>query len=115
MTYTGRAAKSGNSQSLAFEKALFRAHPEFAEGRLTADIIGPGYLLVRSVPEAEATPQPQDDPVLGAYLAFMERELTAHPEDIRPLSADSLARARKLVGHIEVDPDEDLGDELTLD
>ena len=115
MTYTGRAARSGNSQALAFEKALFRAHPEFGEGRLAADYIGPGCLLVRAVPDAEAAAEPEDDPVLGAYLAFLERDMAAHPEHIRPLSSDLLARARALVGDIRVDLDEDLGDDLTLD
>ncbi len=115
MTYIGRAAKSGNSQAMAFEKALFRAHPEFAEGRLAADYIGPGRLLVRTVPDTETAAEPEDDPVLGAYLAFLERDMTAHPERIRPLSADLLARARALVGDVEVDLDEDLGDDLALD
>lgn len=114
MPYTGRATKSGNSQAMAFEKALFRAHPEFAEGRLAADYIGPGYLLVRAVAERDDADE-ADDPVLGAYLAFVSRELAEHPERIQPLSADSLARARALVGHIQVDPDEDLGDDVDID
>jgi antitoxin PrlF len=112
MTYTGRAARTGNSQALAFEKSLFRAHPEFAEGRLEAVCIGPGYLLVRAIPEGEG--DVEDDPVIGAWLAFMEREMAAHPERIRPLSARLLAEADELVGHIHVDPDEDLGDDIHL-
>lgn len=114
MTYSGRAAKSGNSQALAFEKALFRAHPEFTEGRLAADYIGPGCLLVRAMTDAEAAPARGDDPVLAAYLAFVEREMAAHPEHIRPLSADLLSRARALVADVEVDLDEDLGDDVTI-
>jgi hypothetical protein len=114
MTYIGRAARSGNSQAMAFEKALFRAHPEFAEGRLAADYIGPGHLLVRALPDDE-TAASEDDPVLGAYLAFLARDMAAHPERIQPLSADSLARAHELVGHLEVDLDEDLGDDASLD
>jgi antitoxin PrlF len=114
MTYSGRAARSGNSQAMAFEKALFRAHPEFAEGRLEADYIGPGHLLIRALPNDESAP-PEDDPILGAYLAFVERDMAAHPERIQPLSADLLARAHELVGHIEVDLNEDLGDDVTLD
>lgn len=113
MSYTGRATKSGNSQAMAFEKALFRAHPEFAAGRLTADYIGPGCLLVRAVPDADETQD--DDPVLGAYLAFIGADMAAHPERIQPLSANSVALARALVGDLEVDPDEDLGDDATLD
>ena len=114
MSYTGRATRSGNSQAMAFEKALFRAHPEFASGPLAADYIGPGHLLVRSLAAADEE-APGDDPVLGAYLSFLEREMQAHPGRIRPLSADSLARARTLVGHLDVDPDEDLGDDLAVD
>ncbi len=114
MSYNGRATRSGNSQAMAFEKALFRAHPEFASGRLTAEYIGPGHLLVRALPEAEGAAA-GEDPVLGAYLSFLERDMEAHPERIQPLSADSLARAQALVGHVEVDPDEDLGDDFTLD
>lgn len=114
MSYTGRATKSGNSQAMAFEKALFRAHPEFAAGRLAADVISPGHLLVRAVPDPDETAA-DEDPVLGAYLAFVARDMELNPERIQPLSADSLARARALVGHLEVDPDEDLGDDLTLD
>jgi hypothetical protein len=114
MSYTGRATRSGNSQAMAFEKALFRAHPEFAAGRLAADYIGPGCLLVRAVLDPDEAAS-AEDPVLGAYLAFVAGDMAARPERIQPLSADSLARARALVGHLEVDPDEDLGDDITLD
>ena len=114
MSYTGRATKSGNSQAMAFEKALFRAHPEFAAGRLAADVIGPGYLLVRAVPDPDESVS-EEDPVLGAYLAFVARDMELNPGRTQPLSADSLERARALVGHLEVDPDEDLGDDVTLD
>jgi hypothetical protein len=114
MSYSGRATRSGNSQAMAFEKALFRAHPEFTAGRLSADYIGPGCLLVRAVPEAEEAPS-TEDPVLGAYLAFIAREMESSPGTIQPLSADSLARAHALVGHLDVDPDEDLGDDVALD
>jgi antitoxin PrlF len=99
---------------MAFEKALFRAHPEFAEGRLVADFIGPGYLLVRALPETEQA-APEADPVLGAYLAFIERDMQAHPERIQALPADLIARAQELVGHLEVDLDEDLGDDVSID
>ncbi|MEW5927609.1 MAG: type II toxin-antitoxin system PrlF family antitoxin [Gemmatimonadota bacterium] len=114
MSYSGRATKSGNSQAMAFEKALFRAHPEFAEGRLAADYIGPGYLLVRALPGAEQE-APEADPVLGAYLAFLERDMQARPERIQALPSDLIARAQELVGHLEVDPDEDLGDDVSID
>lgn len=112
MSYSGRATRAGNSQALAFEKALFRSHPEFAEGRLQADYIGPGVLLVRADVEEAGTEE--EDPVLGAFLAFIEQDMASHPERIRPLSEDLVARAEDLVGHLEVDLDEDLGDDVEL-
>ncbi|HEX8691278.1 MAG TPA: type II toxin-antitoxin system PrlF family antitoxin [Longimicrobium sp.] len=52
----------------------------------------------------------ENDPVLQAYLAFLEREMVAHPELIRPLDPDVVASARELVEGIPVDLDEELGE-----
>jgi hypothetical protein len=111
MIYRGRAATTGNSQSMAFEKALFRAHPEFASGRLEAEPISKHYMLVRAVPEASE--EAGDDPVMGAYLEFLAEQMQAQPHLIRGLT--NLEAAEALVEGIEVDLDEDLGDEATLD
>ena len=51
----------------------------------------------------------EDDPVLEAFLDLIDRDMREHPERIRPLSADLIARAEELVGDIKVDLDEDLG------
>jgi antitoxin PrlF len=99
---------------MAFEKALFRAHPEFAAGPLEAEYIGPGHLLVRAIGSGEGT-SPDDDPVLGAYLAFLERDMAAHPERLQALSPDLLALAEELVEGIVVDPEADLGDSASID
>jgi antitoxin PrlF len=103
MTYKGRFTKAGNSNAYAFEAALFRSHPEFNEHNVEADYIGPGVLLVRAL---DAEPEAGDDPVLGAFLAFMERDMVENPTSIRPLSEDLLARAGRLVGDMEVDLNE---------
>jgi hypothetical protein len=110
MTYRGRAATTGNSQSMAFEKALFRAHPEFASGRLEAEPISKHYMLVRAIPDVEA--EAGEDPVVGAYLEFLAEQMQAEPHLIRGLS--SLERVEALVEGIDVDLDEDLGDDVTL-
>jgi antitoxin PrlF len=112
MAYTGRATRSGNSRAFAFESSLFRSHPEFSDGRVVADYIGPGTLLVRMV--EDPADSAEDDPVLEAFLAFIDRDMREHPERIRPLSPDLLARVDELVGHIDVDMDEDLGDYVSL-
>jgi hypothetical protein len=111
MIYRGRAATTGNSQSMAFEKALFRAHPEFASGRLEAEPISKHYMLVRAIPDEQD--EAGEDPVVGAYLEFLAEQMQAEPHLIRGLS--SLERAAALVEGMEVDPDEDLGDDVTLD
>jgi hypothetical protein len=63
-----------------------------------------------SMPEMGESP----DPVLDAWVAFMDADMTSHPEHIRPLSADLPARAHALVGDIIIDLDEDLEADLTL-
>jgi hypothetical protein len=113
MIYKGRAATTGNSQSMAFERALFRAHPEFASGRLEAQPISAHYMLVRAVPDAAG--EAGEDPVLDAYLEFLKEQMQLHADMIQGLSADSLRRAQDLVGHIKVDPEEDLGDDARID
>jgi hypothetical protein len=101
MTYKGRFTKVGNSKSFAFESALFRSHPEFDASNVEADVIGPGVMLVRAI-DAEGE-EPGDDPVLGAFLAFVERDMLENPSSIQPLSGELLARAERLVEGMEVD------------
>lgn len=102
MTYKGRFTRTGNSKSYAFESALFRSHPEFDTRNVEADYIGPGVLLVRAV-GADDDAAAGEDPVLGAFLAFIERDMIEQPATIQPLSSDLLARAERLVGNMEVD------------
>jgi hypothetical protein len=56
-----------------------------------------------------------EDPVLDAYLELLQEQMKLYPEMIQELWADSLERAQDLVGHIEVDANEDLGDNVTID
>ena len=105
MTYKGRFTKTGNSKSYAFEAALFRSHPEFDAHNVEADYIGPGVLLVRAV-ESENEAVLGEDPVLDAFLAFVERDMVENPASIAPLSSSLLARAEQLVGDMKVDLDE---------
>lgn len=105
MAYKGRFTKVGNSKSYAFESALFRSHPEFDAHNVEADVIGPGVLLVRAI-DVDEDAEPGHDPVLGAFLAFIERDMIENPASIQPLSSDLLARAERLVEGMEVDLDE---------
>ncbi|HEY0152740.1 MAG TPA: type II toxin-antitoxin system PrlF family antitoxin [Longimicrobium sp.] len=105
MAYKGRFTRAGNSKSYAFESALFRSHPEFDSSNVEAEYIGPGVLLVRAVDAGDGA-GPGEDPVLGAFLAFVERDMIEHPDSIQPLSSDLLERAQRLVGDMDVDLNE---------
>lgn len=113
MIYQGRAATTGNSRSMAFEEALFRAYPNFAAGRLEAEPVSPNYLLVRAVPDS-AGDEEHEDPILGAYLDFLGEQMKANPHLLQGLTAASIERARDLVGDMEVDPEEHLGDDPVM-
>lgn len=112
MSYSGKATTVGNSRALSFETTLFKAHPEFASGRFEAHVIAPGTMLVTSTEPGESVAD-EEDPVLLAYLAFLEEQMERHPALIQPID-EMLARSEGLVGHIEVDLDEDLGEDACL-
>jgi len=46
-----------------------------------------------------------EDPVVAAFLAFLERDMTAHPERLGGLTPELVGRLRALVDGIDVDPD----------
>lgn len=48
------------------------------------------------------------DPVMVNFLNFLERDLLAHPENIHPMTANSLAEAESLTAGMEVDLEEAL-------
>jgi antitoxin PrlF len=103
--YAGTVSTSGNSNAIRLEKALFRAHPEFAKGNtVTATVIGPGQMLV-SV-SSEGGPEPGDDPIVSAFLAFLAKDIQQTPETVQPLSHASIAQAAALTEGIDVDDHE---------
>lgn len=110
MSYSGKATTVGHSRAITFESALFKAHPEFAAGRMQAHVIGPGTLLVTT-----AEPMPgrdgDEDPAVLAYLSFLDRDMRAGPQQLRPIGKAAAARLRKLTRGIAVDLDAALDDD----
>ena len=51
---------------------------------------------------------PVNDPVLGAFLAFLAKDLAAHPEQLQALDTGLLDRLQSLVGGVRVDLDSPL-------
>ena len=46
-----------------------------------------------------------DDPVLGAFLGFLARDIATHPERLQTIDASFVQRLRSLTGGIEADLD----------
>lgn len=51
----------------------------------------------------EAVRASEDGPALGAFLDFIETDITVHPERLRALDGGLHDRIRALVGDVEVD------------
>ena len=113
MKYAGKAATSGNSRAFRFDAALFRAHPEFAAGPVTAHVLGPGTLLVTTA-SPPGGPDEDTDPVLGGFLAFLEGQMRDQPQRIRALTRADVADLAALLDGVVVRPDEALDDDFEL-
>jgi hypothetical protein len=111
MSYTGRAARTGNSRAIRLESALFTSHPEFAEGEMEADVIAPGCLLIRTRAHVKDESR---DPVFSAYLSFLEGQIADRPELLRPLTTQDVAGLDKLLDGVVYDKEEPLDDEFEL-
>jgi hypothetical protein len=111
MAYSGRTTRTGNSKAFRFESALFTSHPEFAEGDVEADVIAPGRLLIRTRPHED---EESGDPVFGAFLAFLEAQMVANPDLIRPFTTEDVAGLEELLEGVEYDKEEVLDEEFEL-
>lgn len=114
MSYTARATTSGTAPAIAFSRAFAQEHPEFTEGRFEVHVIAPGRLLLT----APVSPHDEDaegaDPVLEAFLSFLDQQMREHPEMIRPFTARDLKGVDELLEGVEVDPDEAIDDDFVL-
>jgi antitoxin PrlF len=64
------------------------------------------HYTIRSSGEVVMTrsePSEGDDPVLGAFLDFLARDIASHPERLRTVDSGLVERLQSLVGGIEVD------------
>jgi antitoxin PrlF len=117
VAFKGTVTTTGKSEALRIEKALFRAHPEFKQkAKFRAHVIGPGSMLVTLEPEEAPVDadEIERDPVVLAYLAFLERDMIEHPENIRTLTQDDYERAKRLTEGVVFDENEVIPDDVTL-
>ncbi|MCG5496981.1 type II toxin-antitoxin system PrlF family antitoxin [Ectothiorhodospira haloalkaliphila] len=55
---------------------------------------------------SRASDESSRDPVMTSFLAFLERDLQEHPENIQAVTASTFAEAERLTSGVEVDMDE---------
>ncbi|QCI69360.1 hypothetical protein E8M01_22880 [Phreatobacter stygius] len=116
--FKGSITTTGRSEALRLDKALFKAHPEFKQrAKIRAHVLGPGSLLVTlDAGEAELAPADavEHDPVVAAYLSFLERDMREHPERLQPFTEADIARIQALTRDVEVSDDDVIPDDVTL-
>lgn len=54
------------------------------------------------------SPEDAEDPVLGEFLAFLSRDIEAHPDGLKAFDGSLRERIQALVGHVDVDLDKPL-------
>ena len=109
--YRGKLTRTGNSLGLRFDRALFQSHPEFT-GEVRAYVIAPGRMLV--VAERPIEPQKEEDPVMEAFLSFLEHDMVKSPRRVKPLKQKLAGRVKAMAAYLPVDPEEELDDEYFL-
>ena len=104
-SYRGKVTTAGTSEGFRFDKALFKQHPEFKQkAEVRADVIGQGTMLVSLVNNPAI--ENEDDPMLSAFLAFMERDIILNFQKLEPVSEAQIKRARALTANVSVTDDE---------
>jgi antitoxin PrlF len=107
MSYKGKISTSGNSDAIRLDKNLFKQHPEFRQqAQVRADVIGPGTMLLHIVDGVES--ESDSDPIVLAFLSFMEKDMLNRPEQIKALSAAQMAEISDLTDGVIVSDDDDL-------
>jgi hypothetical protein len=70
-------------------------------------VIGPGKMLISVLDRPETTTE--EDPIVGAFLSFIKKDMLHNPASFTPLSADVIDRAKALTAGTVV-TDEDFDD-----
>ena len=102
-SFSGSTATAGNSRAMRFEAAFYKAAPEFHQpgSAIRADVIGPGTVLVRL--DAAAPEENAVDPVIGAWLSFIDGDIGSNPGRLAPLTEGEAAGLEALVEGVEVE------------
>ena len=114
-TYEGKIGTTGTSEGFRFEKGLFKSNPEFKQrARLRATKLGPGQILVSVVDPDLNEGDQEEDPVMYAFLGFLEKDMIENPQRVSPLDLEALQKAMDLTGNIEISDDDVIPDDVTI-
>lgn len=56
----------------------------------------------------------QDDPLFDAFLAFLSKDLEAHPEKLQAIGPALVERIAELTAGVDVDPDQPIEGDVSL-
>jgi antitoxin PrlF len=111
--FSGAVTTTGRSEALRFEKSFFRANPEFRQrAKVTARVVGPGHVLV-SV-EDRPLDALEPDPIVSAFLAFLERDMLADPSRLTRAPASRAEALKALLEGIDVTDEDHIPDDVTF-
>jgi antitoxin PrlF len=102
--YAGKVTRVGNSKGIRLDAAFFKAHPEFG-GEVQATVLAEGQVLLSAKARRRGRGKKAEpaDPVIGSFLGFLERQMRAHPERIRPLDDKLLDEIGALVKGVDAE------------
>lgn len=113
--YKGSITTTGNSGAIQIEKNLFNQHPEFAQkSKVLVSFIGPGNILI-SLQNKEINPVNKEaDPILTAFLAFLEQDMINNPNNIKVFLQSNFDKSRELTLDVNVSDDDIISDDISL-
>jgi hypothetical protein len=111
--FSGSLGMAGNSRSFRVEKEFFNAAPEFSAlgSPIRVDIIGPGTFIVRI---DTTTPQETADPIIGAWLSFIDGDIASNPGQLVALTGPEVSELERLVKNVVVDDSHELPEDVTF-
>lgn len=104
--YRGAITTTGSSEAIRLDKGLFRQNPEFRQkAKVEAHVIGRGILLVQLVDEP-AQDEQDEDPMVAAFLAFVDRSVEENPGMIKPTTQTEFEEVDDLLKGIVIADDD---------
>ncbi len=111
--FSGAVTTTGRSEALRLEKSFFRANPEFRQrAKVMARVVGPGHVLVTV--EDQQIDALEPDPIVSAFLAFLERDMLSDPSRLTPVPTGRADALKMLLKGVAVSDDDHIPDDVSF-